>query len=86
MQAQAKEALLDAYWNLVPNTVKRPLNWMRRRWWKATNNVRYYEYEHRREFMRRVLSKRIVYPMTDCPLECLMENASSSNWQESPWA
>ena len=56
MQAQAKEALLDAYWNLVPNTVKRPLNWMRRRWWKATDNVRYYEYEHRREFMRRAFT------------------------------
>jgi len=56
MQARTKEVLLDAYWNSVPDAIKRPIHWTRAKWWKAIGNVRHFEYEHRRELMRRVFT------------------------------
>ena len=56
MQAGTKEVLRDAYWKFVPDGLKHPLHWARSCWWKATRNVRHFEFEHRREFMRRAFT------------------------------
>ena len=53
---KAKEVLVNVYWDCVPSTLKRPLHWTRRKWWQATRNVRHFEFEHRREFMRRAFT------------------------------